>query len=132
MRKFMYAAMNGVDQFLRGEMLVVCYGLPQAVFAKGFVLLIEGFGNAIGVKQQAVAGMQAQVFLLKLRCIQHAQHHPFGLQHFHSSRLSKQYGRVVSGRGVTKLAAGGIEYGAKGGNKHSLFGIFGEQAIDAA
>ena len=64
---------NGVNQGCRRECAMTVQGFDQATIAELFAGIIEGFGCAVGVKNQCIAGKKLPFFKSAIPFVEQAE-----------------------------------------------------------
>ena len=99
---------NPLDQFLGRKLVRIPEQLRQALLAEQLVVRVAGFRHTIGIKQEDVAGYEADAFLLVGEFPAYAKDQPLGIQApAFAGRLSPEQRRRMAGAGIGRRPLSG-------------------------
>ena len=90
--------------FYCGRRGILLQDLEQAVFSEFFVVGIAGFGDAIGVQDQAVAALQFRGTTFECLICEYAQDEAAFAESLVRAVAAYDKGRVMTGAHIAKLA----------------------------
>src|SRR5258707_520427 len=117
--------------FYCGRRGILLQDLEQAVFSEFFVVGIAGFGNAVGVQDQAVAALQLGYVALERLICEDAQDDAALAEPLVRAVATHNKGRIVAGAHIAKLARCTIELRVKQGDEAIAGYVAAQESVQA-
>jgi hypothetical protein len=121
---------DGSEQGMGRESGVSLESADEAVFAELFLDLVEGFGDAIGVESEDVAGRELALDGGGVPLFKEAQDSGGGVKAFDDAVAAQKDGAEVAAVGVAEEAGGVVVVGEEDGGVGRVGGVLVEEAVD--
>lgn len=123
---------DGGDEFAGRERLVAAEGVEEALFAKFFEGRIEGFGDAVGIEDKGVAGMELAFADFAVPIAEGAEDGGGGVKRFDGGIGAEDEATEVAAVGVAETPRGVAIFGEEERGEGTVGGVFAEELIDGA
>jgi len=120
---------HGGERGLRGERAMAAEGVEKARLAVFFAIVVEGFGDAVGVEGENVAGCDLAFAELALPLFENAQDGGGGVEACHAAVVAKEKGGEMATVGVAEQARRVVVFGEKKSSKGTVGSVFAEELI---
>jgi len=122
---------HGGERSARREGAMATQRIEEARFAEFFVFVVEGFGDAVGVEGQEVAGGEMAFANFAIPLFENAQDCGGGVK-ADSVVTAEKKSREMAAVGVAQKAGGVIIFGEEKSGEGSVGGVFAEELVDGA
>ena len=121
---------HGGEEGLGRESRVSPESGDEAVFAKLFFGLVEGFGYTVGVEGEDVAGVEVTLDGGGVPVFEETEDGGGGVEEFDGVVAPEKNGGEVAAVGVAKTAGGVVVIGEEDGGVGAVDGVLVEEAVD--
>jgi len=123
---------HGVEQRLGIKMVVAAKDIEQALLAEFFARGTEGFGDAVGIQRERVAGAELAFVKRAIPFSERAHDSGRGREAMDGIVGAEKKWREMAAVGIAEAARGVVEFGEEERGERGVGSIFAEELIDRA
>ena len=123
---------DGGEKFAGGQCVVAAEGGDEAIFAEFFVVGIEGFGYAVGIKDEGVAGLELAFADFAIPVVEGAEDGGGGAETFDGGIAAEDQAGEMAAIDVADAAGKFVVLGEEERGERAAGRVFAEELIDGA
>jgi len=120
---------HGGECGLGRERAMAAEGVEKARFAEFLAIMVEGFGDAVGVESEDVAGGDLAFAELALPLFENAKNRGGGVEARHAAVVAEEKGGEMATVGVAEQARRVVVFGEKKSSEGTVGSVFAEELI---